>query len=184
MPDRGGLAAAPKPGGAEALLAPGRTCGTCSMCCKVLGIPEVGSAPGQWCVHVVAGRGCAIHATRPDPCRTFFCHYLRNPHLGPEWKPERAKFVLSIEAGGRRMVVAPDPAAPAAWRRTPYYAQFKRWALAGVAARHQILVFNGKRATAVLPDRDVDLGVVEVGDEVSYRPGRGGTEVEVRRRAG
>ena len=165
-------------------LAPGRTCGSCSMCCKVLGIPEVNSLPGQWCVHVAQGRGCAIHATRPDSCRAFYCHYLRNPNLGPEWKPDRAKFVLSVEAGGRRMVVAPDPKLPSAWRQAPYYAQLKRWALAGLGANHQVLVFEGKRATAILPDRDVDLGTVEVGDEVMYRRGPGGVELQVRRKSG
>ena len=166
------------------LLVEGRACGTCSLCCKVLGIPETESLPGQWCRHVAQGRGCGIHATRPDGCRTFYCHYLRNPNLGPEWKPERAKFVLSIEMGGRRMVVAPDPAMPSAWRQNPYYGQFKRWAQAGAGAGHQILVFQGKRATAVLPDRDVDLGFVEVGDEVIYVTRSGGFDVEVRRRAG
>ncbi len=168
----------------EAVLAPGRSCGTCTMCCKVFRIPETGSPPGHWCRHVVQGRGCGIHPTRPEACRTFFCHYLRNGNLGPDWKPERAKFVLYTELGGRRMVVATDLAAPSAWRRAPYYAQFKRWAAAGARADHQLLVFNGTRATAVLPDRDLDLGTVEVGDEVLYRPDRTGIAVEVRRKAG
>ena len=174
-------ASAPDP---ASLLVAGRDCGSCSLCCKVLGIPETDSPPGQWCRHVASGRGCAIHPTRPEGCRTFYCHYLRNPRLGPEWKPERAKFLLSIEMGGRRMVVAPDPAVPAAWRQAPFYGQFKRWALAGAGSNHQILVFQGKRATAVLPDRDVDLGSVEVGDEVIYRARAGRIDVEVRRRMG
>lgn len=164
-------------------LVPGRSCGTCSLCCKVLGIPEFESPPGAWCRHVVQGRGCAIHPDRPGPCRTFFCHWLENGNLGPEWKPERAKFVLYTEMGGRRLVVASDPAAPAAWRRAPYYAQFKRWAALGAASNRQILVFSGKRATAVLPDRDHDLGTVERGDEVVFRGGAGRIEVEHRRAA-
>jgi hypothetical protein len=166
------------------LLVPGRECGTCTMCCKVFRIAELDKAEGRWCRHVVQGRGCGIHATRPGVCRTFYCHYLRNPHLGPEWKPEQAKFVLYIEMEGRRMVVAADAAAPVAWRKAPYYAQFKRWALAGARSNHQILVFNGRRATAVLPDRDVDLGIVEIGDQVIYHPGRRTIDVELRRQGG
>ncbi len=154
------------------------------MCCKVFRIPEVDKAPGQWCRHVIQGGGCGIHATRPDVCRTFYCHYLRNPNLGPEWKPDRAKFVLYTEMGGRRMVVASDAGAPQAWRRQPYYAQLKRWAALGVGRGHQVLVFNGKQCTAVLPDRDHVLGAVEVGDEVLYHPGPNGVAVELRRRAG
>ncbi len=165
-------------------LVPGRECGSCSMCCKVLGIPETGRPPGQWCRHVVQGRGCAIHSARPDACRAFFCHYLRNPNLGPAWKPDRAKFIIMLELGGRRMVVGADPTAPTAWRKEPYYAQFKRWALVGAKADHQILVFNGKRGTAILPDRDLDLGTVEVGDEVIYHARRGFIDVELRRKAG
>ncbi len=170
------------------LLVPGRECGTCTMCCKVFRIPEVDKVAGQWCRHVAQGRGCSIHATRPDVCRTFFCHYLRNGQLGPEWKPAQAKFVLYTEMNGKRLVVATDPSAPVAWRKQPYYAQFKRWAAAGVGQGGQVIVFNAKRATAVLPDRDIDLGIVEVGDEVIYRPSRGGIQsgidVDVRRRAG
>ena len=162
----------------EPELAPGKACGSCAMCCKVFAIPEVEKTTNQWCRHVVQGKGCGIHPSRPSVCRLFFCHWLRNPNLGPEWRPDRAKFLIYTELGGRRMVVAPDVGTPGAWRREPFYAQFKRWAVAGAAANHQILVFNGKRATAVLPDRDVDLGTVEVGDEVIYSPKNGRIEVD------
>ena len=153
------------------------------MCCKVFAIPEVEKGVNQWCRHVVQGQGCGIHPTRPEVCRLFFCHWLRNPNLGPEWRPDRAKFLIFTEMGGRRMVVAPDAGAPSSWRKEPFYSQFKRWAAAGAASNHQILVFNGKRATAILPDRDVDLGIVEVGDEVIYRPAAGRVEVEHVRKA-
>ena len=167
----------------EELLVPGRACGTCAMCCKVFAIPEVEKGSQQWCRHVVQGRGCGIHATRPTVCRQFFCHWLRNPHLGPEWKPDRAKFLLYTEMGGKRLVVAPDAGSPHAWRKEPFYVQFKRWAVAAAASSNQILVFNGKRATAILPDRDVDLGVVEVGDDVITRLVSGRVEVEHRRKS-
>ena len=162
-------------------LVPGRMCGSCAMCCKVFAIPELDKGVQQWCRHVNQGHGCGIHVMRPVTCRLFFCHWLRNPHLGPEWKPDRAKFLIYTEAGGRRMVVAPDAGAPAAWRREPYYAQFKRWALVGAPSNHQILVFHHKRATAILPDRDVDLGTVEVGDEVVYRMTGNRIEVDHRK---
>ena len=178
------MSAAPSPlQAADPVLVPGRTCGTCALCCKVFAIAELDKGVQQWCRHVVQGRGCGIHATRPGTCRQFFCHWLRNPHLGPEWQPNRARFLIYTEAGGRRMVVAPDAGAPAAWRQAPYYAQFKRWALAGARSNHQILVFNGKRATAILPDRDHDLGTVEVGDEIEYRIAGACIDVQHRRAA-
>ncbi len=173
------MTGAPLPG----MLVAGRGCGSCSMCCKLLGIPELEKPPMVWCSHAEPGRGCAIHAERPEVCRAFFCHYLRNPNLGPEWKPDRAGFLLYTEASGKRLVVASDSAKPNAWRKAPYYAQFKRWAALGTPRNHQLLAFNGKRATAILPDRDEDLGVIEVGDIVTYRLEGSIVRVEVQRQA-
>ena len=153
------------------------------MCCKVFAIPELEKGAQQWCRHVVPSHGCGIHPDRPSVCRAFFCHWLRNPNLGPEWQPDRARFLIYTEMGGRRMVVAPDAGAPTAWRKQPFYAQFKRWAAVGARSNHQILVFNGKRATAILPDRDVDLGIVEVGDEIVYHVTAGRLEVDHRSKA-
>ena len=79
---------------------------------------------------------------------------------------------------GRRGGGAPDAGAPASWRRQPYYAQFKRWAALGAASNNQLLVFTGDRATAVLPDRDQDLGAVSPGDRVIYRVAGGRIEVD------
>ena len=162
-------------------LVPSRDCGSCSMCCKVFRVVEVDKKPGQWCRHIIHGRGCGIHATRPSICRTFFCWYLQNAQLGPEWKPEKAKFVLYTEMKGKRIVVATDPSAPAAWRKPAYYPQIKRWAAHNPADNFQVLVFHGTKATAVLPDRDLELGTVNVGDLVIYHVVKGGIQVEVRR---
>ena len=172
------VAPAPAPAAAASGLVPGRSCETCTVCCKAFGIPELDKNPGQWCRHVVQARGCGIHEARPQTCRLFFCHWMRNGSLGPEWRPDRAKFVMYTEMEGRRLVVAPDAGLPASWRRAPYYAQFKRWAALGAARSHQLLVFNGERATAILPDRDVALGVVLVGDRIVYRAAAGRIEVE------
>ncbi len=170
--------ASPAPAPIAPGLAPGRDCGTCTVCCKAFGIPELDKRPGQWCRHVVQSRGCGIHLDRPNTCRLFFCHWMRNGRLGPEWRPDRAKFVMYTEMEGRRLVVAPDAGMPSSWRRQPFYAQFKRWAALGAASNNQLLVFNGDRATAVLPDRDQDLGAVMPGDQVIYRVAGGRIEVD------
>ncbi len=177
---------APRPYEAPAPIAdglvPGRTCGTCTVCCKAFGIPELDKQPGQWCRHVVQARGCGIHETRPSVCRLFFCHWMRNARLGPEWRPNVAKFVMYTEMEGHRLVIAPDAGTPSSWRRTPYLAQIKRWATLGASSNDQVLVINGRRAIAVLPDRDHDLGIVEVGDRIVYRAVQGRTEVDHLRR--
>ena len=164
-------------------LVPGRSCETCTVCCKAFGIPELDKGPGQWCRHVVQARGCGIHAERPQTCRLFFCHWMRNAALGADWRPDRAKFVMYTEMEGRRLVVARDAGAPTPWRRAPYLPQLRRWAALGATKGHQILVFVGDRATAVLPDRDQDLGRVEIGDRIVYRVAGGRIEVDNFRRA-
>ena len=71
---------------------PGRACDTCTLCCKVIAVEDFAKPPGVWCRHCVRGKGCGIYETRPTDCRTFFCEWMLTPSLGPEWKPERAKF--------------------------------------------------------------------------------------------
>ncbi|AYO82585.1 hypothetical protein [Methylobacterium brachiatum] len=140
--------------------APGRACGACTLCCKVYDVPAVESVAGQWCRHTKAGQGCAIHATRPDHCRAFHCLWMTEIWLGPEWKPDRAKMVLTLDPLSRNMNVQVDPGQANVWRREPYYGQLKRWAAASVPLRRHVLVHVNKTTTVVLPDRDVSLGVV------------------------
>ncbi|MGU3362921.1 hypothetical protein ACLBWX_21580 [Methylobacterium sp. M6A4_1b] len=149
--------------------APGRACGTCTLCCKVYDVPAVESVAGQWCRHTKQGRGCAIHATRPDHCRAFHCLWMTETWLGSEWKPERAKMVLSLDPVSRHMNVQVDPGQPNAWHREPYYGQLKRWATASLAQKRHVLVHLNKTTTVVLPDRDVALGVFEPGDRMVAR---------------
>ena len=149
--------------------APGRACGTCTLCCKVYDVPAVESRAGQWCRHTRQGRGCAIHETRPEHCRAFHCLWMTEAWLGPEWKPDKAKMVLSLDPVTRNMNVQVDPGQPAAWRREPYLGQLRRWAAASLPQKRHVLVHLDKATTVVLPDRDVPLGVMEPGDRVVTR---------------
>ena len=149
--------------------APGRDCGTSTLCCKVYDVPALDKAAGTWCRHCQPGRGCGIHETRPQHCRSFHCMWMTESWLGPDWKPERSKLVLSVDPATRFLYVQVDPGAPGAWRREPYYGQLKTWAAAGVQQGRQVIVFLNKSATVVLPDRDVPLGVVGPNDRIVTR---------------
>ena len=149
--------------------APGRDCGSCTMCCKVFEVPSLEKPMGQWCRHCVQGRGCGIHATRPEHCRSFHCLWMTQDWLGPEWKPDRAKMVLTVDPITRFLLVQLDPGQPAAWKREPYYGQLKRWAAAALNEKRHVVVFLNKSATVVLPDRDVALGQIEPGDRIVAR---------------
>jgi hypothetical protein len=91
------------------------------------------------------------------------------PWLGDEWKPERAKFVLTNDPATRNLLVQVDPGQSRAWKQAPYYEQFKRWSQAALAENKHVIVFVNKAATVVLPDRDVEVGVMEPGDTLSFQ---------------
>jgi hypothetical protein len=132
------------------------------MCCKVPLIKELEKPSGQWCRHAVIGKGCGIYEDRPPVCQKFHCQWIRDPGLGPEWKPEKAKFVLYPDREKEEVFnVAVDPAFPDAWTKPPFIAAIKNWVLEGAERGRYVMVHIGKRWIAVLPDRTVELGNVE-----------------------
>lgn len=112
-------------------------CGTCTMCCKNLGIGDVlGGEPfrkpaGTWCPHCVIGKGCAIYADRPRTCREFQCLYHEGitrgePSCVPDLRPDRCGVVLSGTTDGQ-LVASLDKHKPDAWRREPVYSMLLTW---------------------------------------------------------
>jgi hypothetical protein len=133
------------------------------MCCKVLPIRQFKKPPGVWCAHAVTGKGCGIYANRPDLCRAFYCGWMYEPGLGPEWKPDTAKFVVMPPLGprGQFLSIMVDPGYPDAWTRAPYLVEIKRWAADGITREQFVLVRISSRLIVVLPDREVRLGEVD-----------------------
>lgn len=146
---------------------PGRTCGTCMFCCKVMTIEEIDKPNNAWCPHCVRGKGCGIYETRPTECRTFYCHWMIEKSLPDAWKPDRSKFVLVMNPGGHLTVFA-DSSMPGAWRKSPYYETIKRWATEGTRANPAriVMVRIGPRGIVVLPDREVEIGNVGPGEAI------------------
>ncbi|HYZ33187.1 MAG TPA: hypothetical protein VE684_13015 [Crenalkalicoccus sp.] len=139
---------------------PGRQCGSCALCCKTMGVVALDKPKGSWCAHCQPGAGCAIYPTRPGECRDFNCAWLTEPRLGEEWYPRRSRMVLVVEPDGQRLTVHVDEQRPDAWRRPPYHAALRALAREGAASRRQVVVNLAGRIFVVLPDRDVDLGMV------------------------
>ena len=46
-------------------LVPGRICGSCMLCCKVMIVDELNKPSGTLCRHAVLGKGCFIREQRP-----------------------------------------------------------------------------------------------------------------------
>jgi hypothetical protein len=162
---------------------PGRECGSCMMCCKTPSIrdPELDKPPGQWCPYAVSGRGCGIYKSRPVTCRRFYCQWMLDARLGPEWKPEKSKFVMYLGGSGQDLNVAVDPAFPNAWMRPPFLATITSWAKEGAEPGRFVLVRIGPRLIAILPDRTVDLGKVDSDARLGFsrKPGPAGFQYSI-----
>lgn len=144
---------------------PGRSCGTCTLCCKLLAIRELEKPRGAWCPHCVPGTGCGIYADRPPSCREFHCAYLTS-NMGEHWFPARSKMVVMYEADDTRLIICVDSSRPTAWREQPYYSEIKRWAQLAARELKQVIVSVGNRSIVILPDEDVDIGVTSQDERI------------------
>jgi len=157
---------------AERSLVAGRSCGTCTLCCKTMRIEELNKPVGQWCQHCSPGTGCKIYESRPGGCRDFYCAYLLSPHLGEEWKPERSKMVLVIDEDGMRMVAYVDSQRPSAWKSEPYYSHLKQWSKNALSRGGQVIANVNRHVYLIMPNEDIDLGVLEEDDVVEIAGAR------------
>jgi hypothetical protein len=128
------------------------------MCCKLLEIDVLAKARGTWCAHCAPKSGCTIYDTRPDPCRSFQCGYLRLADLDEKWKPAKAKFLINFEAGANRIAIHADPERPDAWLDEPYISKIKKWALNAARQGSYVIVWAGHHARLVLTGGIQDLG--------------------------
>lgn len=158
---------------ANAPVAAARSCGTCTLCCKLLAVPALDKPAGTQCDHCSIGKGCRIYSERPAECGQFHCGFLMQPSLKEVWRPSRSRIVLRSERDTNRIIAQVDPERPGVWKREPFHSTLRAWARDGIPARRQVLVCIGNRTIVILPDRDVDLGVVEI-DELIITEVRNG----------
>lgn len=143
-----------------------RQCGTCTLCCKVMGIAELQKPAGHWCPHCLPGKGCGAYEARPYECREFRCSWLADPRIGEEWKPEKSKIVLLMQ-GARNITKAyVDPATPGAWRKAPYYDTLRRIMHETLPVGGQVSVVLAGKVTLLLPDGEHDLGPMDRNDRI------------------
>ena len=95
---------------------PGKACGPCTMCCKVLEIDELEKPAGPFCPSCVAGGGCTAYAIRPKVCRDFECLWKGDRGLTPQLRPDKVGTLLMEDADSEEYLAVCDPARPLAWR--------------------------------------------------------------------
>jgi Fe-S-cluster containining protein len=160
-----------------------RTCGTCTMCCKVFKIPALDKPAGTWCTHCIPGNGCKVYADRPILCRQFECLWLEENDIPEIWKPERSKMVLSTSPTTGFMHVQVDPGQPSAWQKQPYHSHLLAWSARLLAEKRHILVLVNDDATLILPKQALHLGHMREDESflVKQRFGSQGIEYYVER---
>jgi hypothetical protein len=99
-------------------------------------------------------------------CRNWTCNWILEPALGPRVAAADQQMILYYENEGRRLCVRVDPGYANAWRREPYYSQLKECARRIAEAHKQVVVYIRKKAIVILPDNDVDIGDLDVGDQI------------------
>lgn len=91
-------------------------CGTCTMCCKLMGVDELAKPACVWCDHADRSRGCTIYDARPKGCRDYECVWLVSQGLpsalGPELRPDRSRVMLNMSLDGTFVVAHVDPSRP------------------------------------------------------------------------
>lgn len=133
------------PTGAE----PGRECGDCTLCCKLMGVPELKKASARWCEHCLrgddAGHGCGVYDERPPSCRNFQCFWLMDANFPDEFRPDRIGALAAFNDGPDSAVLHVDPARRNVLSRPEVRAMME--ALGKVYPR--VFVVNGKESALI-----------------------------------
>ncbi|KAF0232207.1 MAG: hypothetical protein FD175_29 [Beijerinckiaceae bacterium] len=137
-----------------------KPCGSCSLCCKLFDIDwlDKPKPAGKWCHNCTPGKGCAIWQSVPARCADYYCVWRLDPELPAEWRPDRARFVLTHAHVDAPLAVLLDPGAPDAHRREPYKSLLARTARQILEGRGStIVVFNGQHRTLLFPDCEIAI---------------------------
>jgi hypothetical protein len=158
-----------------------RQCGDCSLCCKILGIPELEKPRNEWCPHVILKRGCQIYDKRPASCQNFHCLWLLDERLGDEWKPNKSKMVVTAETNFH-IVIYVDKSVKQPWLQEPYITTLREMSAKGIAAGGMVTVVENGETIVVLPDQNVRVEKKHSDDRIVMKKvwGKDGPSIEVR----
>jgi hypothetical protein len=135
-----------------------RSCGDCTLCCKVFAVPPIENKPrDQWCKHCKPGQGCGIWQERPQFCRDFHCLWVKDARLEQAWKPNVAKFVMNW-ASDTQLNITCDPGSPMAHRKEPYWTSLKDSARRFAGEGKHVVIHTGAQKFVLLPDGERLLG--------------------------
>jgi hypothetical protein len=74
-----------------------RSCGDCTLCCKLVAVPALQKEGYEWCKHCAIGEGCKIYKDRPLDCQGFECFWHAGLTL-EEYKPNKVGFYMTADS--------------------------------------------------------------------------------------
>ena len=74
-----------------------RSCGDCTLCCKLVPVPALKKEANEWCKHCAIGEGCKIYKDRPLDCQAFECFWHAGLTL-EEYKPNKVGFYMTADS--------------------------------------------------------------------------------------
>ncbi len=117
-----------------------RSCGSCTLCCRLPEIDEFAKPPDVACSHCT-GSGCAIYDGRPQVCRDFLCRWMTNPAFPDTWRPQTSHILVYDQ--GQQVTVLVDPDYPEAWREEAAQAAIAQWAADAEKEGRYLILFCG-----------------------------------------
>lgn len=160
-----------------------RTCGDCTLCCRLVPLEELDKPAGQRCEHQCRA-GCRIYDHRPMSCALWNCRWLVNDDTAELRRPDRSHYVIDImpdyvratnndrpQDPARTIPVIQiwiDPAYPDAHRDPALRAYIDRQgARDGTAA---LIRFGNESVVLLVPPSMTREGWVEIADNTSSEP--------------
>lgn len=156
------------------MISPNLTCAECSLCCELVGVPEINKPRGEICKHVVSGKPgggcCSLHPAaggrgQPESCEAFYCSWLASqkideataqaclrqkgfdPRMPPSMRPDRSHVVFGPcdDQVENKLYINVDPKHPDAWRDPECLTWLNR------------LLFNGAEVVLFVGDESANL---------------------------
>lgn len=127
----------------------GRSCGTCTLCCRLPEIEEFSKPANDWCRHCVAEKGCRIYDDRPQLCRDFLCRYMTDATMPEAWAPEQSH--MMVYGQGPQLTVLVDPDHADIWQAAPYRDDLSRWAGEAEADGGYVILYAGDAVKRIRP---------------------------------
>jgi uncharacterized protein len=145
-----------------------RTCGACSLCCKLLPIAVLDKQANLWCRHCKPGNGCSIYRTRPQVCRDYQCGWLLGV-LNDHWSPANCHMIVTLPYEGHpACMVAVDPDHANTWEQAPYLEDLKKMAAQYGFVQVVLATAEGPMIGLVSPFRVIKLPLDGFVDDTSF----------------